>query len=119
MAEETPSPAAPCWSNIVKQQPAPNQNQHDLTAAADRVFVDSCKSTKGIAVAVVDANAIIQGGERLANSADKFISVSEVIDEVRDPTSRHRLNFLPFTVETRDPSPEALKKGLLLILFNL
>ncbi|GFS29553.1 RNA-binding NOB1-like protein [Actinidia rufa] len=110
MAEETLSPAALCWSNIVKQQPAPNQNQHDLTAAADRVFVDSCKSTKGIAVAVVDANAIIQGGEGLANSSDKFISVSEVIDEVRDPTSRHRLNFLPFTVETSDPSPEALKK---------
>ncbi|GFY97332.1 RNA-binding NOB1-like protein [Actinidia rufa] len=110
MAEETLSPAALCWSNIVKQQPAPNQNQHDPTAAADRVFVDSCKSTKGIAVAVVDANAIIQGGEGLANSSDKFISVSEVIDEVRDPTSRHRLNFLPFTVETSDPSPEALKK---------
>ncbi|PSS04164.1 RNA-binding protein [Actinidia chinensis var. chinensis] len=110
MAKEDPSPASPCWSNIVKQQPAANPNQNDFTAAADRVFVDSCKSTEGIAVVVVDANSIIQGGERLANSADKFVSVSEVIDEVRDPTSRHRLNFLPFTVETSDPSAEALKK---------
>ncbi|KAL6967123.1 hypothetical protein U1Q18_032927 [Sarracenia purpurea var. burkii] len=110
MAEESPSPAAPCWSNIVKQQATTNQLQQDLSVADDRVFVDSCKSTKGIAVAVVDANAIIQGGERLANCADKFISVSEVMDEVRDPTSRHRLAFFPFTVETVEPSPEAFKK---------
>ncbi|KAI8017767.1 hypothetical protein LOK49_LG04G00637 [Camellia lanceoleosa] len=31
---------------------------------------------------MVDANAIILGGERLSNCSDKFVSVSEVIDEV-------------------------------------
>ncbi|KAM7488156.1 hypothetical protein LguiB_025640 [Lonicera macranthoides] len=102
---------APCWSNIVKKQPPPNQNQNGQAAAtAERVFVGSCKSTKGIAVAVVDANAIIQGGEKLTNCADKFVSVSEVINEIRDPMSRHSLNFLPYTVDTMEPSPEALKK---------
>ncbi|KAI8569481.1 hypothetical protein RHMOL_Rhmol02G0282400 [Rhododendron molle] len=118
MAEEPPitPPPPPCWSNIVKQQkPLPNHHHPvsggGLTAAApDRVFVDSCKSSKGIAVAVVDATAIIQGGEKLVNCADKFVSVSEVMDEVKDPMSRHRLNFVPFTVETREPSPESLKK---------
>ncbi|KAE9452079.1 hypothetical protein C3L33_16017, partial [Rhododendron williamsianum] len=120
MAEEPPitPPPPQCWSNIVKQQkPLPNHHHPvsggGLTAAApDRVFVDSCKSSKGIAVAVVDATAIIQGGEKLVNCADKFVSVSEVMDEVKDPMSRHRLNFVPFTVETREPSPESLKKVL-------
>ncbi|XAR68205.1 hypothetical protein NMG60_11003256 [Bertholletia excelsa] len=111
MAEESSSPAATCWSNIVKQQVAPAVPHLDPTpAAVDGVFVESCKSSKGIAVAVVDANAIIQGGERLASCADKFVSVMEVMDEIRDPMSRHRLNFVPFTIETREPTPDALKK---------
>ncbi|KAA8522391.1 hypothetical protein F0562_013248 [Nyssa sinensis] len=105
--EEVPS-SAPCWSNIVKKQPPTNQNQQ--VNVADRVFVESCQSSRGIAVAVVDANAIIQGGEMLTKYADKFVSVSEVMDEVRDLMSRHRLNFVPFTVDTVEPSPEALKK---------
>lgn len=58
----------------------------------------------------MDANAIIQGGQSLAPIADRFVSVSEVISEIRDPTSRHSLNFLPFSVDTLEPSPVALKK---------
>lgn len=107
-------PKSTPWSNIVKQNPPPqnpNNYHHDQSQSAAAALVGSCKSTKGIAVAVVDANAIIQGGEQLHNSADKFVSVSDVIQEVRDPTSRHRLNFLPFTVDTMEPSPESLKKG--------
>lgn len=104
-----------CWSNIVKQPPPPPQypdNHHtNPPQSAVSALVGNCKSTKGIAVAVIDANAIIQGGEQLHNSADKFVSVAEVIQEVRDPTSRHRLNFLPFSIDTMDPSPESLKKG--------
>ncbi|XP_052210673.1 RNA-binding NOB1-like protein [Diospyros lotus] len=110
MAEQTHHPAAPCWSNVVKQS-SPNQPRQDLAAAVPNgAVVGNCKSSKGIAVAVVDANAIIQGGEGLANIADKFVSVAEVMNEVRDPTSRHRLNFVPFTVQTMEPSPESLKK---------
>ncbi|KAF8380265.1 hypothetical protein HHK36_027749 [Tetracentron sinense] len=101
---EVPS-STPCWSNIVKKEAPPKQQEE----AASRVF-ESCKSSKGIAVAVVDANAIIQGGEKLTNFADKFVSVSEVMEEVRDPVSRHKLAFLPFTVENMEPSSEALKK---------
>ncbi|XP_076924822.1 RNA-binding NOB1-like protein [Bidens hawaiensis] len=110
--EEAPKPTS-CWSNIVKQPPPPPQNpntthHHDLSQSA---VVGSCKSSKGIAVAVVDANAIIQGGEQLHNSADKFVSVADVIQEVRDPTSRRRLNFImPFVIDTMEPSPESLKK---------
>ncbi|XP_042519307.1 RNA-binding NOB1-like protein [Macadamia integrifolia] len=101
---EVPSSTS-CWSNIVKKEPPPKPQESDAT----RVF-ESCKSNKGIAVAVVDASAIIQGGEILTNSADKFVSVREVVEEVKDPVSRHKLAFVPFTVETMEPSPEALKK---------
>ncbi|CAN4077376.1 unnamed protein product [Withania somnifera] len=119
---DTHSPPPLCWSNIVKQQPPPQQppttttTPATITAAAATagtgtgVLVGSCKSTKGIAVAVIDANAVIQGGDKLNHSADRFVSVPEVLSEIRDPNSRHSLNFLPFSVDTMEPSPDSLKK---------
>nr|GEX57713.1 RNA-binding protein NOB1 [Tanacetum cinerariifolium] len=113
MDPQAPTP----WSSIVKQsppaQPPNKQNPSTISAAvagAGGAAVGSCKSTNGISVAVVDANAIIQGGEQLHNAADKFVSVDEVIKEVRDPMSRHRMSFLPFSVDIMEPSPESLKK---------
>ncbi|KAI4315400.1 hypothetical protein L6164_028215 [Bauhinia variegata] len=100
---------APCWSNVVKNQTAPKPRDED-SLQTSRVLVESCKSRNGISVAIVDANAIIQGGEKLHNLADKFVSVPEVMEEVRDPVSRHRLSFLPLTIETMEPSPEAINK---------
>ncbi|KAK4422627.1 RNA-binding NOB1-like protein [Sesamum alatum] len=117
MEVQPPPPAPPCWSNLLKQQTEhkpPTQDLPPVAAATNGqrggILVGSCNSSKGIAVAVVDANAIIQGGERLAHSADRFVSVAEVISEIRDPASRHSLNFLPFTVDTLEPSPDALSK---------
>ncbi|KAL8101926.1 hypothetical protein AgCh_033721 [Apium graveolens] len=106
--------ATPNWSNIVKQPPKPPSNQplngHVITSGGAGIVAGSCKSTIGLAVAVVDANAIIQGGEKLNHMADKFVSVAEVIDEVRDPRARHSLNMLPFDVNTMEPSGDSLKK---------
>lgn len=95
---------APCWSAVVR-----NRATEPQEPVPSRVF-GSFNSSKGIAVAVVDANAIIHG-DKLAGSADKFVSVAEVLEEVRDPVSRQRLSFLPFPIETMDPSPEFIKKG--------
>ncbi|XP_030472448.2 RNA-binding NOB1-like protein [Syzygium oleosum] len=115
----SPSPAAPppaaaqppCWSNIVKAQPqAKVEPQSSAAATAQKIFVGSCNSSRGVSVAVVDANAIIEGGEKLRALADRFVSVPEVMGEVRDPVSRRRLEFVPFSVETMEPSPEALNK---------
>ncbi|VFQ83954.1 unnamed protein product [Cuscuta campestris] len=105
----------PCWSNIVKQEPPPLQQNNLFPFSApsrppNPELVGNCSSTKGIAVAVVDANAIIRGGQNLSHQADRFVSVPEVLTEIRDPTSRHSLNFLPFTVDTMEPLPDALKK---------
>ncbi|XP_062027633.1 RNA-binding NOB1-like protein [Rosa rugosa] len=110
-ATVTPAPVS-SWSNIVKKQPDPKpQNFSSSSIATTKVLVESCKSSKGIAVAVVDANAFIQGGETLPHCADKFVSIPEVIDdEVRDPISRHRLALLPFQVHTMEPSPESRDK---------
>ncbi|KAJ3693891.1 hypothetical protein LUZ60_009371 [Juncus effusus] len=67
-------------------------------------------ATKGhVSVAVVDANAVIQS-DRLVGMADRYVSVKEVLDEVRDPTSRRRVAFLPFDIETIEPEPEFIKK---------
>ncbi|XP_022845520.1 RNA-binding protein NOB1 isoform X1 [Olea europaea var. sylvestris] len=107
--------AQPLWSNILKQQPknpppAPQLFSPIINDQQHGVMVGSCDSRKGISVAVVDANAIIQGGERLCLSADRFVSVPEVIAEIRDPASRHSLKFLPFSVDTLEPSSDALRK---------
>ena len=110
--EEVPSSAAAsCWSNIVKTQQPPKPRQED-SLQTSKVFVESCKSTNGISVVVVDANAIIEGGEKLHNIADKFVSVPDVMEEIRDPVSRHRFSLVPFTVETMEPSPESINKGI-------
>nr|CAD1830754.1 unnamed protein product [Ananas comosus var. bracteatus] len=93
----------PCWSAVVR-----NRATEPQEPVPSRVF-GSFNSSKGIAVAVVDANAIIHG-DKLAGSADKFVSVAEVLEEVRDPVSRQRLSFLPFPIETMEPSPEFIKK---------
>lgn len=95
----------------MKSQPPPKP-KHEPSPTSNQVFVDNCKSSKGIAVAVVDANALIEGGsDKLTHSADKFVTVPEVMAEVRDPTSRHRLSFLlPSSLHSMDPSPDSLNK---------
>ncbi|KMZ73275.1 putative RNA-binding protein nob1 [Zostera marina] len=94
----------PSWTNVLQRASIPKLEE----SISSRVFGDA-KSSKGISVAVVDANAIIHG-DKLTGTADKFVTVSEVIDEVRDPVSRQRLAFLPLHIDTMDPSPQAIKK---------
>ncbi|CAH8263398.1 unnamed protein product [Arabidopsis lyrata] len=42
-------------------------------------LVGNCKSTKRISIAVVDANAVIKGGQSLTNFADDFVTVPQVL----------------------------------------
>ncbi|GAB2302150.1 hypothetical protein Dimus_036168 [Dionaea muscipula] len=109
MEPESSNPAvpSPCWTNLLKQNPPQSTQKHPNPT---RIFSISGNSTKGIAVVVLDASAIIQGSEKLHQMADRFVSVPEVINEIRDPTSRHRLSILPFTVDAMEPSPDALKR---------
>ncbi|KAM7258103.1 hypothetical protein ACFE04_013844 [Oxalis oulophora] len=103
------SSSTSCWSNIVKTTQPPKPQPETLTPA--QVLAQSCKNSKGIAVAVIDANAVIQGGNNnLHSMADKFVTVPEVLAEIRDPVSRHRLNLIPFQIDSMEPTPDALNK---------
>ncbi|XP_037452013.1 RNA-binding protein NOB1-like [Triticum dicoccoides] len=73
-------------------------------------IVSSCANTSGLAVAVVDANAVISGGAALASTAGRLVTVPEVLEEVRDAAARRRLALLPTPVETVEPAPEFVKK---------
>ncbi|CAN6934157.1 unnamed protein product [Brassica oleracea] len=110
------SPAS-MWSSIVKKDPPSKPPTTDVAPAAILGMVGNCKSTKGISMAVVDANAVIDGRQSLTDFADKFVTVPEVLSEIRvtgvtirDSDSRRRLEFIPFTIETMEPSPESLSK---------
>uniref|UniRef100_A0A2P2K0X9 RNA-binding protein nob1 n=1 Tax=Rhizophora mucronata TaxID=61149 RepID=A0A2P2K0X9_RHIMU len=109
--ESGPSQSSPaqCWSNVVKNEPQQKDPKPDPNLTT-RVIVQSCKSAEGISMAVVDANAVIEGGEKLHHLADKFVTVPEVLAEIRDPVSRHRLAIIPFTIDSMEPTSEALNK---------
>lgn len=79
--------------------------------AAVKVDVPLLQSTAGLKTVVVDANALIGGGVKLAGLADQFVTVREVLEEVRDPASRFYLATLPVTIRCLEPSSEALAAG--------
>jgi RNA-binding protein NOB1 len=60
---------------------------------------------------VVDSGAIISGlgGFGFHRVAHSFCTVPEVLAEIRDEKSRDHLAALPFALETRNPSEEAMK----------
>ncbi|VVA91038.1 unnamed protein product [Arabis nemorensis] len=104
-----PTPTS-TWSSMVKKVP-PSKPPATVGAPTTILgMVGNCKSTKGISMAVIDANAVIEGGQCLTNFADKFVTVPEVISEIRDPASRRLLALSPFTIDTMEPSPESLSK---------
>ena len=57
---------------------------------------------------VVDSGALIRG-ERIAHLADDFVTVPEVLGEIRDASTRQKLAALPFELRTREPSSEAMQ----------
>lgn len=63
---------------------------------------------------VVDSGAIIKhsGFSTLHNSATKYVTTQGVIDEIRDAKARHHLESLPFKLEVREPSAEAIQAVL-------
>ena len=62
-------------------------------------------------LAVVDANAIISG-LRLEGVAERFVTIQDVLDEVRDKQSRQFLTTLPYAIEVREPAEESTKAGV-------
>ncbi|CAD6252179.1 unnamed protein product [Miscanthus lutarioriparius] len=84
--------------------------EKESAAQAVSRIVASCANSSGVAVAVVDANAVISGGSALSTSAGRLVTVPEVLEEVRDAAARRRLGLLSVPVETIEPAPEFVKK---------
>lgn len=62
---------------------------------------------------VVDSGALIKGGGggEFERNADKVYTVQEVVSEIKDAVTRQRLQVLPYELEVREPSHEAVKHG--------
>ena len=58
-----------------------------------------------VKILVIDANAIIRGAQP---RADELVTIPEVIEELKDQTSRRAL---PLNLRLEEPSPESLKEG--------
>ncbi len=88
------------WAAIAKTEP--------VKAAPVKVIEKEKQS-----VAVIDANAIINGNGliNLMRSAEKIVTIPEVLREVRDKQSRAALEALPFKINTQEPSEESVKAG--------
>jgi len=61
---------------------------------------------------VVDSGAIIKhaGFQTLHNAGHLYVSPPGVLDEIRDRQARQHLENLPFNLQIREPTAEALKK---------
>lgn len=94
------------WTEIAKKDPAPKEQSLPMA----KQVTESFKSSQGISVIVVDSSALIDGGEKLMRCAEKVVSVNEVLSEIKDPVSRHRMAFMPFPLHPMEPSEESLKK---------
>jgi rRNA maturation endonuclease Nob1 len=55
----------------------------------------------------------IAGKFRMSHTlSQKYVTIPEVFDEIKDEQSRHRLQHLPYELEVREPSDMALAAGL-------
>ena len=60
---------------------------------------------------VVDSGPVIKGARLEVAEADNYITVPEVLKEIRDRQARTGLQLLPFDLDVKEPSDEALAKG--------
>ncbi|KAI8816098.1 Nin one binding Zn-ribbon like-domain-containing protein [Fimicolochytrium jonesii] len=75
---------------------APSKDLNGLTTGQDKVVT-----------LVVDSAPLIKGTP-LFHLAERFVTIPEVLAEIRDKRARQGLTTLPFDLETRVPSEEAV-----------
>ena len=67
---------------------------------------------------VADSAAFLKNAP-LQQIAHKVFTIREVVSEIKDATTRQRLQVLPYTIEFREPSVESIKVGRLLIILHV
>ena len=60
---------------------------------------------------IIDTGPIIKGARIERIGAERVVTIPEVLREVRDPAARALLASLPFEIELREPSEEAIRAG--------
>ena len=60
---------------------------------------------------VVDSGPLIKGVRLERIEAEHYVTVPEVMLEIRDKQTRQLMNTLPVELETREPSEEAILAG--------
>ena len=61
---------------------------------------------------VVDSGPLIKGARLEVAEAKSYITVPEVFAEIRDRQTRSGLQLLPFDLQAKEPSDEAIAKGV-------
>ncbi|GAX82336.1 hypothetical protein CEUSTIGMA_g9765.t1 [Chlamydomonas eustigma] len=84
------------WANVLKAAAPTTQPTEDTPPSAQQ------KNT-----AVIDANAIING-IHIDSSQTNVVTISEVLEEIRDKQSRQFLATLPYSIEIKEPTEESL-----------
>ncbi|KAI9209857.1 Nin one binding Zn-ribbon like-domain-containing protein [Polychytrium aggregatum] len=85
-------------STSISPDPFPSRDvQHEISRGHDRVDT-----------LVVDAAPLIKGN-RLEHLASNFVTIPEVLGEIRDRQARSAMATLPFELKVRAPSEEAMK----------
>ncbi len=91
------------WSAVARK---------DAVPVPPRVATETVRSRSGLRTLVVDANAIIGGASHLLGASDRFFTIRQVLEEVRDPISRLQMASVPLTLECVEPEKEAITKGM-------
>jgi RNA-binding protein NOB1 len=76
-----------------------------------KVEATAVRSKSGLSTIVVDTNAVIGSGMHLVGAAARFVTLREVLEEVRDPMSRMNLAALPIKLDVMEPDSAAVTKG--------
>ena len=62
---------------------------------------------------VVDSGPVIRGARLERMGAERIVTIPEVLREIRDKESRSLLATMPFDIELKEPSAEAITAGAL------
>jgi len=60
---------------------------------------------------VIDSSALIQNLP-IETLGQEIFSIPEIINEIKDKTTRNKLNILPYKINYKDPSEKALEKAV-------
>ncbi|KAF9972799.1 Nin1 binding protein [Actinomortierella ambigua] len=92
------APAAPAAATATT--PAPNSNP----------FVSGDDSHDRAASLVLDTSPFLRGGaSKLRTLAEKFFTIPEVLNEIRDRQARQDLAMLPFDIEVINPNEDSVR----------